>query len=375
MTQEEKLEQQELLNEALALENQHKTQAVMTLQEQRKQQDLINEALDIEDRLRRGLALSANDQLQREKLRKDRRRVELAVQQGSLEFGDLELAAIDENIKAIEDKAVTQQDADIAREKASEVFQKAEARREREIAEIEKMRADAAEIAADAQIRKAQEIEAINKRQVEIQERLLELPREIKEAHIDIHDAQMDLIAANGNLLLSFRDLRSVVVEDAMAMAEALGMPLNVLDGIMTLFNHAKVESVPKINDRLDAIDPALANQLSGISYSNTRMDERRKNYNLFKQYEFANKHIGGAVKPYGTYMVGELGPEILKMNPSGGGFINRTGQSGGMSQNNVVNVNVTGLPTDPIASRRIAQNIQRELNKLSKDGRSGAIR
>ena len=375
MTQEEKLEQQELLNEALALENQHKTQAVMTLQEQRKQQDLINEALEIEQRLRDGLSLSANDQLQREKLRKDRRRVELAVQQGSLEFGDLELQAIDENIAAIEDKAVTQEDADIAREKASAVFQKAEARREREIAEIEKMRADAAEIAADAQIRKQKEIETIQRRQIEVQERLLELPREIKEAHIDIHDAQKDLIKANGNLLLSFRDLRSVVVEDAMAMAEALGMPLSVLDGIMTLFNHAKVESVPKINDRLDAIDPALANQLSGISYSNTRMDDRRKQYSLFKQYEFANKHIGGAVKPYGTYMVGELGPEILKMNPSGGGFINRTGQSGGMSQNNVVNVNVTGLPTDPIASRRIAQNIQRELNKLSRDGRSGSVR
>lgn len=377
MTQEEKLEQQELLNDALELENEHKTQAVMTLQEQRKQQDLINEALDIEDRLRRGLALSANDQLQREKLRKDRRRVELAVQQGSLEFGDLELAAIDENIKAIEDKAVTQQDADIAREKAGAVFQKAEARREKEIAQIEKMRNDAAEIAFDAQIRKNNEIEAIEKRRIEINERLLELPREIKEAHIDIHDAQMDLITANGNLLLSFRDLRSVVVEDAMAMAEALGMPLNVLDGIMTLFNHAKVESVPKINQRLDDIDPALSAQLAGISYSNTRMDERRKQYSLFKQYEFANKHIGGAVKPSGTYMVGEMGPEILKMNPSGGGFINRLGQgsNAGMSQNNVVNVNVTGLPTDPIASRRIAQNIQRELNKLSKDGRSGSVR
>jgi len=375
MTQEEKLKSQELLNEALALENEHKTKSLMTLQEQQKQQDLINEALEIEQRLRDGLSLSANDQLQREKLRKDRRRVELAVQQGSLEFGDLELQAIDENIDAIEDKAVTQQDADIAREKAASVFQKAEARREREIAEIEKMRADAAEIAADAQIRKQKEIEVIQKRQIEIQERLLELPREIKEAHIEIHDAQMSLIKANANVLLSFRDLRSVVVEDAMAMAGALGMPLSVLQGIMTLFNHAKVESVPKINDILDAIDPTLASQLSGITYSNSRMDERRNQYQLFKQYEFGNKHIGGAVKPYGTYMVGELGPEILKMNPSGGGFINRTGQSGGMSQNNVVNVNVTGLPTDPIASRRIAQNIQRELNKLSRDGRSGSVR
>ena len=43
-----------------------------------------------------------------------------------------------------------------------------------------------------------------------------------------------------------------------------------------------------------------------------------------------------------------------------------------GMSQNNTVNVNVTGLPTDPIASRRIAQNIQRELLKLEKEGKAG---
>jgi hypothetical protein len=237
------------------------------------------------------------------------------------------------------------------------------------------MRADAKDIALDAQTRKNKEIETIEKRRVEINERLLELPREIKEAHIDIHDAQVDLIEANAKVLLSFRDLRSVVVEDAIKMAEALGMPLNVLEGIMTLFNHAEVEAVPKINQRMQEIDPNLAAGLTGIEYSNTRADERRKQYQLFRQYEFKNRHIGGAVKPYGTYMVGELGPEILKMNPSGGGFINRTGQSGGMSQNNVVNVNVTGLPTDPIASRRIAQNIQRELNKLANDGRSGSVR
>tara|TARA_B100001113_G_C21123378_1_gene628527 strand:- start:253 stop:3714 length:3462 start_codon:yes stop_codon:yes gene_type:complete len=377
MTQEEKLEQQELLNEALEMENEHKKNAIMTLQEQKKQQDLINQALEIEERLRNNLALSANDQLQREKLRKDRRRVELAVQQGSLEFGDLELQAIDENIAAIEAKAVTQQDADIAREKAAGVIQKAEARRENEILQIEQMRADANEILLEAQARRNQEIETIEKRRIEINERLLELPREIKEAHIDIHDAQMDLIEANANVLLSFRDLRSVVVEDAIKMAEALGMPMSVLDGIMTLFNHAKVEAVPKINQRMKEIDPALASQLTGIEYSNARADARRQQFSLFSAAEFKNRHIGGAVKPSGSYMVGELGPEILKMNPSGGGFINRLNQGSnmGMSQNNTVNVNVTGLPTDPIASRRIAQNIQRELNKLSRDGRSGSVR
>ena len=139
MTQEEKLEQQEKINEALELENSHMTNSLMTLQEQKKEQDLINEALEIEDRLRRGLALSANDQLQRERLKKDRRRVELAISQGSLEFADLELEAIDENIKAIEDKAVTQQDADIAREKAKKVVDRAEERRIKEILEIEQL--------------------------------------------------------------------------------------------------------------------------------------------------------------------------------------------------------------------------------------------
>ena len=186
----------------------------------------------------------------------------------------------------------------------------------------------------------------------------------------------MDLIDANAAVLLSFGDLRSVVVEDAIKMATALGMPLEVLQGIMTLFNHAQVESVPKINTMLDGIkNPGLGGM--GIEYSNSHYDKNRAAFDLFKAHEFKNRHIGGAVKPSGSYMVGELGPEVLKMNPSGGGYINRLGQgsSAGMSQNNVVNVNVTGLPSDPIASRRIAQNIQRELNKLSKDGRSGSVR
>ena len=376
MTHEEKIEQQEKINEALEIENSHLNNAVMTLQEQRSEQDLINEALEIEQRLRDGLALSANDQLQREKLRKDRRRVELAIQQGSLEFGDLELQAIDENIAAIESKSVSQQDADIAREKAKKIVDKAEERRLKEISQAEKLREDAKDIALEAQARRNEEIEKIEKRRIAINERLLELPREIKEAHIDIHNAQMDLIEANAAVLLSFGSLRSVVVEDAIKMATALGMPLEVLQGIMTLFNHAQVESVPKINDILDRIgDPGLGGM--GLEYSNSTYDKNRTNYQKFKQYEFENRHIGGAVKPFGSYMVGELGPEILKMNPSGGGYINRLGQgnNAGMSQNNVVNVNVTGLPSDPIASRRIAQNIQRELNKLSKDGRSGSVR
>ena len=84
---------------------------------------------------------------------------------------------------------------------------------------------------------------------------------------------------------------------------------------------------------------------------------------------------MGGSVKPSQNYVVGERGPEMLKMFPGGGGYVTPMGEGAGMNQTNNLNLNITGLPTDPIAARRIAQNIQRELNKLSKDGRSGVVR
>jgi hypothetical protein len=86
--------------------------------------------------------------------------------------------------------------------------------------------------------------------------------------------------------------------------------------------------------------------------------------------------HQGGMLKAGSRALVGEFGPEVIKAMPGGGAMVSKIkdfqmSQGGG----NIVNVNVTGLPTDPIAARRIAQNIQRELNKLAKDGRSGIVR
>ena len=60
--------------------------------------------------------------------------------------------------------------------------------------------------------------------------------------------------------------------------------------------------------------------------------------------------------------------PNGVMVKPMTGG-----GARGGVTQN--VSLNITGLPTDPIAARKIAQNIQRELNKLKGDGRSGIVR
>jgi len=64
-----------------------------------------------------------------------------------------------------------------------------------------------------------------------------------------------------------------------------------------------------------------------------------------------------------------------LKAFPGGGGMITPMDSGSRGSTVNNVTLNVTGLPSDPIAARRTAQLIQKELNKLKSDGRSGIVR
>jgi hypothetical protein len=52
--------------------------------------------------------------------------------------------------------------------------------------------------------------------------------------------------------------------------------------------------------------------------------------------------------------------------------FSNKTGQgTGGVTVENM-NLNITGLPADPITARKMAMNIRRELTKLEKEGNAG---
>jgi hypothetical protein len=55
--------------------------------------------------------------------------------------------------------------------------------------------------------------------------------------------------------------------------------------------------------------------------------------------------------------------------------MITPMGKGSGGDTTNYVTLNVTGLPSDPISARRTAQLIQKELNKLKSDGRSGVVR
>ncbi len=304
-----KAEQIELAEELLDLEKEQ----IVTAEELKEQQDLINEALEIEERIRTGFSLTANQQLRREKLRKERRRVELAAAQGSLEFADLELKNIDEQIAAIEDKAVTEEDA-------------------------QKLRNEAAEITQKAQIRREQEIEDIKNRQVAIAERLVELPREQLEAQKAIHDAQKETLLTNLEIIASMEKLQEVSVTSAQAMARALKLP--------TVAKEALVGGATT----------------SGVSVSGFRsqfgVEEKLGDFRTFQG--IANSRAGS----------NKSLPEMLTADDAA------AFRNSGSSMLNNITINGAGVPADPMQAKKFAKDINRELVKLQTGtGRSGAIR
>ena len=164
---------------------------------------------------------------------------------------------------------------------------------------------------------------------------------------------------------------------------ELLGLDNQRIDGLMTLMNHARVESGPLGQGMVDTALANLPTLQALLGYDATNSVTGGQMDDLFSDFKtsggYANmkptyRHMGGSFKPGQNYVVGEYGPEMMKAFPGGGGQISPMGDSRG-DTTNYVTLNVTGLPSDPIAARRTAQTIQKELNKLKSDGRSGVVR
>ena len=354
-------EQLDLTNEDVSLQQQLVdlgSQEVTNAEEKLEMQELENEALEIEERLRTGMALTANEQLRKEKLKKDLVRVNAAAAHGSLEFAELEAKAIQEQIDEIDGKAVTQAQAD-------------------------ELRAQALDISEEAQIRRQEEIATIEERRIEIGERLAEIPDDILDVHEDIHTLQRDLVNNTLDMIEAQAKFNTVKEEELRLTAQLLGMDNQRIDGLMTLMNHARVESGPLGQGRVDYILQNIPSIAALLGYTPGNSVTGGQMQDLFTDFKSSGgygnmkptyRHMGGSFNPGQNYVVGEYGPEMMKAFPGGGGQITPMGDSRG-DTTNYVTLNVTGLPSDPIAARRTAQTIQKELNKLKSDGRSGVVR
>jgi TP901 family phage tail tape measure protein len=105
---------------------------------------------------------------------------------------------------------------------------------------------------------------------------------------------------------------------------------------------------------------------LGNVSKLLDTLGEGRYEYLLKRKY-------GGGMKPFQRALVGEYGPEMVTALPQGGLRVTPQGSERGGSINiNSLNVNVTGVPTDPVQARKAAVQIQKALVKLDKEGVSG---
>jgi hypothetical protein len=92
------------------------------------------------------------------------------------------------------------------------------------------------------------------------------------------------------------------------------------------------------------------------------------------KKYQYILKRkYGGGMKPFQRALVGEYGPEMVTALPQGGLRVTPEGseRSGSITVGSL-NVNVTGVPTDPLQARKAAVQIQKALVNLEKEGVSG---
>lgn len=95
----------------------------------------------------------------------------------------------------------------------------------------------------------------------------------------------------------------------------------------------------------------------------------------IFDKFSVVLKRkYGGMVAPFRRALVGEYGPEMVTALPQGGLRVTPQGseRSGSISVENL-NVNVTGVPTDPIQARKAAVQIQGALRRLEKEGNAGS--
>ncbi len=281
------------------------------------------------------IELSYQEQLKLLKLQREREILVKAASQGTLSNAEVQIGAIDEQIAAIETRGVTEEDV----LKQTQKVQDAK---------------DQAKINAQDRINQLMD-EAIEKG-----DRLVEIDDEIEDAKREVERAQIDVMKATNNSIIAFAKLGDESVEDVLRLGRELGYPEEQLQKIVGHIRTAKLElgTMPSFTTSFDGgMSSEDAAALQG-SFGNNAVPRQG----------------GGMVRLGQTGLVGEAGMELIKPMPHGV-MVTPIQGGGGQAINQYVSLNVTGLPTDPIAARKIAQNIQRELNKLKGDGRSGIVR
>ena len=197
------------------------------------------------------------------------------------------------------------------------------------------------EISETAQARRQKDIEDIEKRRIDIGERLKELPREQLEASEEILNSQKNILIVQLDQIEAMERLGTVSVQTAQKIAQSLKLPPNALSALSS----GALASQPAVSN--------IQNQ-TGIN-------------------------IGGNMQTVGqasaAYMNANRLLNPIQTNNSGKASSSSNNPFSNMNQYhlNVTN-NMNGIPPSSQGAQKFAKSIQRELEKLEQ-GRGGIIR
>ena len=294
---------------------------------------------------------------------------------------------------------------------------------ERQILELQKQIAEAQKVAYEARIEAVSpEVVSAMQNVVNKEKELANFGNQVAEAQRNVADAfAASALTTQKNqqrvreLMIMYPQLQGMILETA----EAVGIPAEItqavlvemqkgdaiyretLNGMGIFYDEfiAEIASKPVVfTVDTSQVDSAI-NRLTSTGRSmgiTNRFGDPDEYYGRIPEYstaaqtetgrsggitnifgdpdEYFGRYSGGII-PAGRYStVGEAGPEKV-MSLRGGGsmvFPNKTGGSGnGITVDNM-NINITGLPADPITARKVALNIRKELTKLEKEGNAG---
>ena len=320
--------------------------------------------------------MSNRDKIRIRDKKKEIKFLEMAVEQGVAEQLDLD-AAKDE----LSDLENPISDAELAILRLQEKIADAQLK----VLESQKKRLDPSVVEAIKAVAAAQSLEA------DAVEKYADKEQDLAEAMIEARLQTEKNALIIDELTRKYPGLQGIITE----LAKDIGIPQSILQSTLDAMTTVEASYKKKVEDMVLAGRTALFDIKEITSFIDSEMKKQGDYFNNLdinytppsrssdvgkRQYTLhqfgertMNNYTGGNVPIGRTSIVGERGPEVIMSTPGGTSvFSNKTGQgTGGVTVENM-NLNITGLPADPITARKMAMNIRRELTKLEKEGNAG---
>ena len=323
--------------------------------------------------------MSNRDKIRIRDKKKEIKFLEMAVEQGVAEQLDLD-AAKDE----LSDLENPISDAELAILRLQEKIADAQLK----VLDSQKKRLDPSVVEAIKAVAAAQSLEA------DAVEKYADKEQDLAEAMIEARLQTEKNALIIDELTRKYPGLQGIITE----LAKDIGIPESILQSTLNAMTTVEASYKKKVEDMVKAGRIALSDIEEITSFIDAEMRKQADYFNnldinytppstvnpsgtigeigqggYYTGRRMMNNYTGGNVPIGRTSIVGERGPEVIMSTPGGTSvFSNKTG--GGMGGINVahMDVNITGLPADPLSARKAAINIRKELMKLEKEGTSG---